>query len=514
MAQACGVTQQATKFNSLDHPTAERLLNELKACKAGGNCTEAKQRDLVSKFEKISAERSQLIDLCESRACVEGLQANTIAMDDPVAQELISFYRNKVSYDMVGMLTGNPGLIAQPAQGYDPWGNTYVTDDQIITAKYIKEGWLTPAESANLKEWENKTSWLDDAAGRKLSVAERAAMISNMGNTLLTEGWGTKVTASIGKGGKTGNGVSEDADGFGVNPGPGKGPCCFAAGTMVATPSGDRAIDSLKVGDIVWSKPDKGGKPFAAAILATHYRNDQPIYRLKLENIRADGLAEAETLLVTPSHPFYVPERRDFIPAIELKPGDLLQSLSDGEGENASTRVTSLELFLPVGETYNLTVDIGHTFYVGKLKTWVHNTGTNAPCSIDGRPVAVSGEGPKATTNAPNTPRFITDSAGNTIDLDYTKGLRETNVAVTGTRGGVQYPLQGQTPDSYANLGNGHVVVYGPEGRALYDVSSSRIKVVEWNQAPNGTYFPKKGSDTKIFEGNVPQSVLDSLGLK
>ncbi|MBF8725799.1 DUF637 domain-containing protein [Pseudomonas putida] len=122
--------------------------------------------------------------------------------------------------------------------------------------------------------------------------------------------------------------------------------------------------------------------------------------------------------------------------------------------------------------------------------------------------------GAKATTNAPNTPRFITDSAGNTIDLDYTKGLRETNVTVTGTRGGVQYPLQGQTPDSYANLGNGHVVVYGPEGRALYDVSSSRIKVVEWNQAPDGTYFPKKGSDTKAFEGNVPQPVLDSLGLK
>ncbi|WP_277342898.1 DUF637 domain-containing protein, partial [Pseudomonas viridiflava] len=134
----------------------------------------------------------------------------------------------------------------------------------------------------------------------------------------------------------------------------------------------------------------------------------------------------------------------------------------------------------------------------------------------NGTPAAndASFEGPKATTNAPNTPRFITDSAGNTIDLGYTKGLRETNVTVTGTRGGVQYPLQGQTPDSYANLGNGHVVVYGPEGRALYDVSSSRIKVVEWNQAPNGTYFPKKGSDTKVFEGNVPQSVLDSLGLK
>lgn len=45
-------------------------------------------------------------------------------------------------------------------------------------------------------------------------------------------------------------------------------------------------------------------------------------------------------------------------------------------------------------------------------------------------------------------------------------------------------------------------------------VGNSAVKVVEWNQAPNGTYFPKKGSDTKAFEGNVPQSVLDSLGLK
>jgi filamentous hemagglutinin len=128
--------------------------------------------------------------------------------------------------------------------------------------------------------------------------------------------------------------------------------------------------------------------------------------------------------------------------------------------------------------------------------------------------ILTEGGGAKATANAPHTPRFIADSVGNTIDLDYTKGLRETNVTVTGTRGGVQYPLQGQTPDSYANLGNGHVVVYGPEGRALYDVSSSRIKVIEWNQAPNGTYFPKKGSDTKAFEGSVPQSVLDILGLK
>ncbi|WP_425518848.1 RNase A-like domain-containing protein, partial [Pseudomonas lijiangensis] len=158
-----------------------------------------------------------------------------------------------------------------------------------------------------------------------------------------------------------------------------EGPCCFAAGTMVSTPDGDRAIDTLKVGDIVWSKPEKGGKPFAAAILATHVRNDQPIYRLKLKSVRQDGEVENETLLVTPGHPFYVPAQRDFVPVIDLKPGDRLQSLEDGASENTSSEVESLELYLPEGKTYNLTVDVGHTFYVGKLKTWVHNTG---PCIL------------------------------------------------------------------------------------------------------------------------------------
>lgn len=158
-----------------------------------------------------------------------------------------------------------------------------------------------------------------------------------------------------------------------------KGPCCFAAGTKVSTPSGARAIESLKVGDVVWSKPEKGGKPFAAKILATYQRSDQPIYRLKLKSVRTDGTASGETLLVTPSHPFYVPAKGDFIPVINLKPGDLLQSLADGDSENTSSEVESLELYLPVGKTYNLSVDVGHTFYVGELKTWVHNTG---PCDL------------------------------------------------------------------------------------------------------------------------------------
>ncbi|MGC5700174.1 hemagglutinin repeat-containing protein [Pseudomonas sp. NFXW11] len=182
-------------------------------------------------------------------------------------------------------------------------------------------------------------------------------------------------------------------------------PCCFAAGTMVATPNGERAIETLKIGDVVWSKPEEGGEPFAAAITATHVRTDQPIYRLGLRKDGLDGVTASETLEVTPGHPFYVPARKGFVPLIELKSGDRLQSLGDGAGEGSSITVESVDLLQPQGRTYNLTVDIGHTFYVGKLGTWVHNVGpcyscSNGSCSIHEVLPEIS-SGAKASVDAP-----------------------------------------------------------------------------------------------------------------
>ncbi|RMP82444.1 putative Filamentous hemagglutinin, intein-containing, partial [Pseudomonas syringae pv. actinidiae] len=199
------------------------------------------------------------------------------------------------------------------------------------------------------------------------------------------------------------------------------GPCCFAAGTMVSTPDGERAIDTLKVGDIVWSKPEGGGKPFAAAILATHIRTDQPIYRLKLKGKQEDGKAEDETLLVTPGHPFYVPAQHGFVPVIDLKPGDRLQSLADGASENTSSEVESLELYLPVGKTYNLTVDVGHTFYVGKLKTWVHNTG---PCQLPDGYFGASGSKGAGTALETTSPVVVSGTRAIDKAQSYESGLR------------------------------------------------------------------------------------------
>lgn len=65
--------------------------------------------------------------------------------------------------------------------------------------------------------------------------------------------------------------------------------------------------------------------------------------------------------------------------------------------------------------------------------------------------------------------------------------------------------------NSYSLTEGGHALVYGPEGRLLYDVSASRIKAFQWNQAPNGQWFPRTGSDLKFTA--VPQAVLDGIGL-
>ncbi|QVM90054.1 DUF637 domain-containing protein [Pseudomonas entomophila] len=391
------VAQNATQYNNLDHPTAERMLGELKECRATHQCTGAKIQDILDRYEGLSIARAKAMNACGTRECSQAVADSAVAIDSPVAKELIAFFKN-TGYDTVGLLNGNPGQHMVPSMNPAGTGGLFVSDKQLLFAKFVKEGWLTPAEQSKLGQWSTETSWLDRAVGRQLTIQEKATLITELGTT------GALAIMAGGRGGVAASGAGNGKAGGG-KVGPGEGakvpPCprCFAAGTQVATPDGDRAIETLKVGDVVWSKPERGGKPFAAAITATHVRNDQPIYRLTLENIHSDGKDRSETLLVTPSHPFYVPAKHDFVPMGELRPGDLLQSLADGEGEGTSIRVVSARLYKSVGKTYNLTVDVGHTFYVGELRTWVHNTG--GPCDITGNS-ANGAKGGAASSGAEN----------------------------------------------------------------------------------------------------------------
>ena len=156
-------------------------------------------------------------------------------------------------------------------------------------------------------------------------------------------------------------------------------PCCFAPGTLVATEAGERPIETIEVGDLVWTRLEDGtGQAFLAPVTATHIRHDRPILRLSVEQVQTGEPEDTtqpttEDLLVTPGHPFYV-AGQGFVSVEDLQPGDELVSLGSGK----TLRVKSLVLEAPQGTTHNLTVDEGHTFFVGALGTWVHNVG---PCN-------------------------------------------------------------------------------------------------------------------------------------
>ncbi len=406
------VAQQASLYNGLEHPTAERMLKELKDCMASGQCTAAKIDAIDAKYKELSAARSKGINECGNRKCVESILDKTIAMDDPVAKELLRFFQGR--YDVPGLLQGNPDAVSAPSVNpYNKHGDRFVTDNQVAFAKYIKEGWLTAEETKFLDGWMDSTQWLERTYERPLSLQERATILASFseeallgirGRTgqVITSGGGSSQGASSSR---TITQAQAQKEGY--------KPCCFAAGTLVATPEGERVIESLNVGDVVWSKPEGGGEPFAAAITATHTRTDQPIYKVVLSKDAVDGASASETLEVTPGHPFYVPAQKGFVPVIDLKSGDRLQSLGDG-GDGSSITVESITLYQPQGQTYNLTVDAGHTFYVGTLGAWVHNIGpcvscSNGSCSIH----AAALEGGAKATGAAG------ESAGAMRRLDY-----------------------------------------------------------------------------------------------
>ncbi|KWT15123.1 hypothetical protein AMC94_04740 [Pseudomonas amygdali pv. aesculi] len=177
---AAEVTANSTQYNNLDHPSAQRLLDELQGCRASQGCSEQNIRSIIADYEKLSSERSMAINACTSRSCVEDIQRSAVSLTEPVAKDLLNFLKHSVSYDMAGLLTGNPGAVAVPSQGVDGWGALFVSDKQMAYAKNVKEGWLTPEETAGLDQWVKDTSWLDAQKGRQLDIKERATLITEL----------------------------------------------------------------------------------------------------------------------------------------------------------------------------------------------------------------------------------------------------------------------------------------------------------------------------------------------
>ncbi len=139
---------------------------------------------------------------------------------------------------------------------------------------------------------------------------------------------------------------------------------CFAAGTLVHTERGLVSIEEVQVGDLVWSRDDETGEEGYRPVARTFVTPDQPTLELKLVG---DG-GDEQTLEVTGEHPFWLRER-GWLSARELLSGDEVYTSRGGW-----LRVSSATRTERRTTVYNFEVGDFHTYFVGDVGVWVHNS--------------------------------------------------------------------------------------------------------------------------------------------
>ena len=136
--------------------------------------------------------------------------------------------------------------------------------------------------------------------------------------------------------------------------------CFFSSGSLGDTQHGKRAIESLKVGDLVWAKDESTGEIALKPIVQTFERVAPSTLVLTFSN--------GETIETTVEHPFYVQDR-GFTPAGLVALGNSIVTRA-----GPSLQVTRIEKHSSPQRVYNFEVEDYHTYFVGEGALWTHNT--------------------------------------------------------------------------------------------------------------------------------------------
>jgi hypothetical protein len=213
----------------------------------------------------------------------------------------------------------------------------------------------------------------------------------------------------------------------------------FLPGTQVLLADGTtKSIQKLKVGDLVLATDPLAGVTKAQPV--THRITSSGAKILVDVTIDIDGRRGNATAKVTSTHnhPFWVPERGEWIDAAKLKPGVALRTPSGRQ-----VQVTSVRKRAAIARVHNLTVAEIHTYYVvaGARAVLVHNE-----C------------GPNRSTR----PSDIAKSTGYS-----TKQIKDAIHAVKNKgmpRGGAR-----RNPDVVVDMDSGEVYVELPDGSPSED---------------------------------------------
>ncbi|MDQ3756984.1 MAG: polymorphic toxin-type HINT domain-containing protein [Actinomycetota bacterium] len=136
----------------------------------------------------------------------------------------------------------------------------------------------------------------------------------------------------------------------------------FSPQTPVLMADGSRkAIGTMRIGDVVYAADPETGRagprPVTDVIVG---EGTKDLVDISLET--------GETLEATANHPFWSENRRAFVDASALVPGDMLRTSA-----GTAVQVTAVRRHVEVARVFNLTVADIHTFHVGQSDVLVHN---------------------------------------------------------------------------------------------------------------------------------------------
>ena len=141
-------------------------------------------------------------------------------------------------------------------------------------------------------------------------------------------------------------------------------PKCFVAGTLIKTQDGERPIEEIKIGDMVYAEDPETGEKGLKRVTDVYVNETEVLIEIEVN----------QTILKsTPEHPFWVIDK-GWIEAERLIIGDKLK-LSTGEIAIINN-VNKVFLNTSV-KVYNFTVEDWHTYYAGELSVLTHNLNCN-----------------------------------------------------------------------------------------------------------------------------------------
>ena len=142
-----------------------------------------------------------------------------------------------------------------------------------------------------------------------------------------------------------------------------KATCCFVAGTLVHTNDGAKAIEAIKVGDLVWAYDEKTGAIALKPVTDLIRRHEREIWEVAFSG---EG-GKSELFETTDDHPWWVPGQ-GWKMTEELTIGMEVMTKDGRKMVVASVVHTDRK-----EATYNLTVADFETYFVGENGILVHN---------------------------------------------------------------------------------------------------------------------------------------------